>query len=129
MIYEETRLFNETNILKNALLELSQRSSMIQASAIVSADGLIKAELLHADIEPNRFGAMCASLLSLAKQAMHDSACGELKLVLLEGTLGTMIVVQIAQKGVLAVSANPEAKIGRLFIDVREIAQKIAPHM
>lgn len=116
-------------ILKQALEELSQRSKMINAAAIVSNDGLIKAELLSADIEPNRFGAMCASLLSLAKRVTHDATCGELKLVLLEGTLGAMIIVQIANKGVLAVVAKPEAQIGKLFIDVRETAQTIALHL
>lgn len=116
-------------ILKQALEELSQRSKMINAAAIISNDGLIKAELLDTDIEPNRFGAMCASLLSLAKRVTHETTCGELKLVLLEGTLGTMIIVQIAHKGVLAVVAKSEAQIGRLFIEVRETAQTIAPHL
>lgn len=121
-------MFNNTDILKKALEELNQRSKMIAASAIISSDGLIKAELLG-DIEPNRFGAMCASLLSLAKRVAHNAVCGELKLVLLEGTLGTMIVIQIGQKGVLAIAAKPEAQIGRLFIEIRETAEKIAPHL
>lgn len=116
-------------ILKSALEELSQRSKMINAAAIISNDGLIKAELLGADIEPNRFGAMCASLLSLAKRVTQEATCGELKLALLEGTLGTMIIIQISQKGVLAVAAKPEAQMGRLFIEVRETAQKITPHL
>lgn len=130
--YSETSIgspFKEVNVLKNILIQLGQRSDdTIKASAVVSCDGLVKAQLLG-EIEPNRFSAMCASLLSLAKRATNDAVCGELKLTLLEGTLGTMIVIQIGTKAVLAVIAKPNAKLGRLFIEVRKTAETLEEHL
>lgn len=112
--------------LRKILKELSNQSDQIEASAIISTDGLIKAELLGGNIDHDRFGAMCASLLSLSRRAAYDSACGDLKLVLIEGTEGSMLVIQIAQKGVLAMATKPKAKLGMIFIEARKTAEKIA---
>jgi predicted regulator of Ras-like GTPase activity (Roadblock/LC7/MglB family) len=114
------------NKLEQALKALNQRSSnMIEASTIVSTDGLIKAQVFQADIDPHRFGAMCASLFSLAKRAAHDAARGKLRLILLEGNLGTMIVVQVGTGAILAVAAKPKAQIGRILLEVRKTAELI----
>jgi predicted regulator of Ras-like GTPase activity (Roadblock/LC7/MglB family) len=114
------------NKLEQALKELNQRSAnMIEASTIVSTDGLIKAQVFQAEINPYRFSAMCASLFSLAKRAAHDAARGELRLVLLEGSLGTMIVVQISNEAVLAAVAKPKAQIGRMLLEVRKTAELV----
>jgi predicted regulator of Ras-like GTPase activity (Roadblock/LC7/MglB family) len=112
--------------LINILKHLNHKVEGIEASAVISTDGLIKAELLGDDIDPDRFGAMCASLLSLAKQAAEDTARGELKLVLIEGKAGSMLVVQIGQKGVLALAAKPKARLGLIFIEARKVAKHLA---
>lgn len=112
--------------LRKILQQLGSLSGQIEASAIISTDGLIKAELLGGSINHDRFGAMCASLLSLSKRAAYDAACGELKLVLIEGTEGSMLVIQIGHKGVLALATKPKAKLGMIFIEARKTARKIA---
>lgn len=127
MAMHESPVLNESTItLKSILQDLNTKSDMIEASAVISTDGLIKAELLGGAIDHDRFGAMCASLLSLSKRAAYDSACGELKLVLIEGTEGSMLVVQIGQKGVLALATKPKSKLGMIFIEARNAAGKIA---
>ncbi|MCP3687618.1 MAG: hypothetical protein GY784_04315 [Gammaproteobacteria bacterium] len=112
--------------LLGILKRLGSKSDLIEASAIITSDGLIKAELLGGEIEPDRFGAMCASLLSLSKRAAKDTARGDLRLVLIEGTSGSMLVVQIGQRGVLALATKPKAKLGMIFIEARKTAQEIA---
>ncbi|MCK5903137.1 MAG: roadblock/LC7 domain-containing protein [Cocleimonas sp.] len=123
------RITKAQDHLVHILQQLNSHSGMIEASAIVTLDGVVKTEQLSGGIEPYGFGAMCASLLSLAKRTAQESRCGEIKLVLLEGTSGTMIVVQIGIKGVLAIVTKPEARIGRLFIEARQAAQKIEQYL
>ncbi len=123
---DEVNSDNSSKKLRSILKHFSSKSDMIEASAVITSDGLIKAELLGGEIEPERFGAMCASLLSLSKRAAKDTSRGELKLVLIEGTSGSMLVVQIGQRGVLALATKPKAKLGMIFVEARKTAQEIA---
>jgi predicted regulator of Ras-like GTPase activity (Roadblock/LC7/MglB family) len=127
---KNTALFQSSDELEYALKELNQRSGdSIEASTIVSNDGLIKAKLFNAEIDPHRFGAICASLFSLAKRAAHDALRGDLRLVLIDGKLGTMIVVQIGSSAILAVAAKPKAQIGRILLEVRKTAESVKKHI
>jgi predicted regulator of Ras-like GTPase activity (Roadblock/LC7/MglB family) len=127
---KNTILLQSSHELKRALKELRQRSDdMIEASTIISNDGLIKAQLFQIDIDPHRIGAICASLFSLAKRATADAARGELRLVLLEGSEGTMIVVQVGNKAVLAAIAKPKAQIGRMLLEVRQTAEAVKKYV
>jgi predicted regulator of Ras-like GTPase activity (Roadblock/LC7/MglB family) len=122
--------FQAPDDLEHALKELNQRSGdMIEASTIVSNDGLIKAKAFQADIDPHRFGAICASLFSLAKRAAHDSLRGNLRLILIEGDLGTMIVIQLGSKAILAVASKPKAPIGRVLLEVRKTAESVQKYL
>ncbi len=112
-------------LMLSILKDLIYRSDKIEALAVVTNDGLIKASLLGDDINPHRFGAMCSSLLSLSKRAAIDASRGDFKLLLIEGTRGTMIVIQIGGKGVLALSAKPQAQLGMIFIEARKTAEKL----
>lgn len=119
-----------SNQLEQALHELIKRSAnTVEASTIVSNDGLIKAQVFQTQIDPHRFGAICASLFSLAKRAAQDAARGELRLILLEGDSGTMIVVQAGDNAILAAAAKPNTPIGRMLLEVRKTAQSIQKYL
>ena len=51
--------------LTNILSQLNSTSADIQASAVISIDGLMMAALLPAGLDQDRMGAMSAALLSL----------------------------------------------------------------
>ncbi len=98
----------------------------IEACAVVSTDGITKAAVLGEGMDESRFGAMCASILGLAKTAAIETRRGDLRLVLIQGTDGVMLVVQIGAKGVLAVAAGPKASLGRVFHEARRTAEEVA---
>jgi len=111
-----------TKTIKNLFINFPE----IEACAVVSTDGITKAAVLGEGMDESRFGAMCASLLGLAKTAALETRRGELRLVLIQGTDGVMLVVQIGTKGVLAVAAGPKASLGRVFHEARRTAEEIA---
>lgn len=115
--------------LRSILRRLNMVSNDIEASAVTSSDGLIKASMLGDEIDPDRFGAMCATLLALSKRAANETLRGELKLLLIEGTNGTMLIVQIGDKGVLALAARPKANLGMIFLEARKTAASISEIM
>jgi len=112
--------------LRSVLRQLNMISTEIDASVVISTDGLVLAEMLGENIEPDRFGAMCATLLALAKRAATETSSGDLKLVLVEGTNGTMLIVRAGDNGVLALRAKPKSNLGMIFLEARKKSKLIA---
>lgn len=111
--------------LRPILRILNGTSPDIQASAVITSDGLVLAAVLAEGTDADRFGAMCASLLALAERAAQEIDRGTLKQVLVEGEKGTMLLVQAGPDAVLAVAAQPTLNLGMVFIEARKTAAKI----
>ena len=109
-------------LVRPMLRRLNSISGEIDASAVMSGDGLSIASALGDGVDDDRFGAMCASLLALADRTVKEISRGDLKQVLVEGTEGSMLIVRINEKAVLAVSAQSTANIGRVFLEARKVA-------
>ncbi len=111
--------------LRSVLRELNASSAEVEASACISSDGYTLAAVLGEGVDTDRFGAMCASLLALAHRAAQEIQRGSLKLVLVEGEQGVMLLVQAGPDAILAVAAKPSNNLGMIFLDSRKIAQKL----
>lgn len=114
-----------TSALTSVLNELNASSSDIEASACISSDGFNLASVLNKDVDPDRYSAMCASLLALANRAAQEIQRGNLKLVLVEGDQGVMLLVQAGQDSILAVAAKPSRNLGMIFMSTKKFAQRI----
>jgi len=112
--------------LRPILRSFNSASHDIEASAVISSDGLSMAWVLGDDVNPDRFGAMCASLLALAKRASEEISRGKLKQVLIEGDKGLMLLIYAGNDAVLAVATKPTVNLGKIFIDSRKAAANIA---
>lgn len=111
--------------LRSVLRELNGSSADIEASACISSDGYSMASVLGQGVDADRFGAMCASLLALAHRAAQEIQRGTLKLVLVEGEQGVMLLVQAGPDAILAVAAKPSKNLGMIFLDSKKVAQKL----
>lgn len=129
-MYPENLHKSSTEILASktrALLRgLCASSEKIEATALVSHDGLIVASVMSKEVDVDRFGAMCASLLALANRAAKEVSRGDLRQIILDGSLGPMLLTRAGDAGVLAVAATPEAKLGQLILDTRNTARALS---
>ena len=113
------------SMIRSVLRGLNALSQDIEASAVISSDGLVMAAVLSTETDQDRFGAMCASLLALADRAAQEIGRGQLKQVLVEGEQGTMLLVHAGPDAVLAVAARPTVNLGMVFLEARKTAQKV----
>ncbi len=111
--------------IRPILKRLNSISSEIEASSVMTRDGLTLASVLRDSINEDRLGAMCASLLSLGDKTSAELERGKLKQVLIEGEGGCVLMVQIGQRAVLAVVSKPTSKLGMVFNEARKIAREI----
>ncbi len=112
-------------MLTSILSELNGSSADIEASAIVSSDGLMMAALLPAGMDEDRVGAMSAALLSLGDRTAKELARGGLEQVLIKGDRGYILMTHAGEEAVLTVLAKPQAKLGLIFLDVKRAAEAV----
>lgn len=112
-------------VIRPILRRLNGSSTDIEASALMSTDGLMIAAVLGEGVDADRFGAMCASLLVLADRAAQEISRGQLKQVLVEGERGLMLLVRAGPDAVLALAARPTVNLGMAFLDARKTAMEI----
>ncbi len=111
--------------IRSVLRNMAAGNGDIESSAVISSDGLVVATVLHEGVDADRFGAMCASLLALAERAASEVGRGGLKQTLVEGELGSMLLVQAGPNTVLAIAAKATLNLGRVFLDARRTAASV----
>ena len=114
------------DMLNNILNELNSSSADVEASAIISTDGLIMASQLPSSIDEDRMGAMSAAMLSLGDRTAQELERGSLGQVLIKGGNGYVLMVKAGEDAVLTVMAKANAKLGLIFLDVKRASQKTA---
>lgn len=108
------------------LVQMRSSSPEIEASAVVSVDGLIVASDLPRTTEEDRVAAMSAAMLSLGERISRELGRGELDQVYVRGGQGYVLLVAAGQDAVLTVLTRREAKLGLVLLDTRRCAADIA---
>jgi uncharacterized protein len=97
----------------------------IEASAIVSVDGLIMASALQQGVEEDRVSAMSAAMLSLGERISGELGRGSLEQVYIKGDTGAIVLTSVGSEAVLTALARQEAKLGLIFLEMRRAAEDI----
>jgi uncharacterized protein len=108
------------------LLKALQRNTPdIEASAVVSVDGLLMASALPAAVEEDRVAAMSAALLSLGKRMASELQRGALDQVVVRGQEGYVVLVPIGEEAVLTALARSRAKLDLVFLEMKRTAKEL----
>ncbi len=95
----------------------------LEASAVVSVDGLIMASALPVEVEEDRVSAMSAAMLSLGERIAGELGRGGLDQVYIKGDDGFIMLTSIGEEAVLTALANKKAKLGLIFLEMRRAAE------
>ncbi len=117
---------SRTEQMIGRLRDLRASTPDIEASAVVSVDGLIIASDLPADVEEDRVSAMSAAMLSLGERIAGELGRGQLDQVYIRGDSGYVILMSVGQDAVLTSLARQDAKLGLVFLDMRRAAADLA---
>lgn len=111
--------------LVEELKKLQISSPDIQASAIVSVDGLIIASALPHNVQEDRVSAMSAAMLSLGERISQELRRGNLDQVYIRGDNGYVMLIAVGEDAVLTILAGVKAKLGLIFLDIKRTAAAI----
>src|SRR5512136_3137190 len=101
------------------LRQMQVASADIEASAVVSVDGLIIASALPNEVEEDRVSAMSAAMLSLGERISTELGRGNLEQVYIKGEKGYVVLMSVGEEAVLTALAREQAKLGLIFLDMR----------
>jgi len=108
------------------LYKLQKTTPDIEASAVVSGDGLILASGLTPGIDEDRVSAMSAAILGLGEQIANELGRGRLEQIYVRGEQGFVLLSSVSEKAVLTVLAKREAKLGLVFHDMRRTVEQLS---
>ncbi|WP_328395609.1 roadblock/LC7 domain-containing protein [Nocardia sp. NBC_00416] len=110
------------------LWALRERVPRLTGALVASSDGLLVTHDLPAHIEPTGMAALSAAQLSLSARLADTAHGGGFQEVVVDGT-GGHVVIYAAGWASLTVLASPEVNIGRLHLESRPVARRIAAHL
>jgi predicted regulator of Ras-like GTPase activity (Roadblock/LC7/MglB family) len=107
------------------LHDLQASTPDVEASAVVSVDGLTIASALPSNVEEDRVSAMSAAMLSLGERISTELGRGNLDQVYIRGKNGFVILMAVGEEAVLTLLAREKAKLGLLFLDMRRTVEDL----
>ena len=91
---------NRAELMVERLRNMQAAAPDIEASAVVSVDGLIMASALQQGVEEDRVSAMSAAMLSLGERISTELGRKGLEQVYIKGNKGSIVLTSIGEEAV-----------------------------
>jgi predicted regulator of Ras-like GTPase activity (Roadblock/LC7/MglB family) len=117
---------SRTEELVEKLRALQRSTPAIEASAVVSVDGLIMASALPPEVEEDRVSAMSAAMLTLGERIASELGRGTLNQVYVRGDNGYVVLMSTGSEAVLTAICSADAKLGLVLLDMNRAAADLA---
>lgn len=111
--------------INKVLRKLQSNSPGVEASALISEDGLMIASALTPAFEETRVAGMTATLLNLGTRAAVELGRGEVKEVIIRGDNGYAVMINAGRGALLLALANETSKLGLIFFDMHEAIRSL----
>lgn len=106
--------------LNRVLRKFQGDSPGVEASAVISEDGLMIASVLPVGMEESRIAGMGATLLSLGARASVELKRGAVREVVVRGEMGYVVMIGAKRDVLLMAVTNETSKLGMIFFDMHE---------
>lgn len=121
----EQRDMARLDSLNKILKQLQSETPGVEATALISEDGLMIASALPQDLDDMRVAGMTATLLNLGTRAATELRRGEVREVIVRGEQGYAVTINAGRGAVLLVLASDNTPLGLIFFDMREAIKAV----
>jgi predicted regulator of Ras-like GTPase activity (Roadblock/LC7/MglB family) len=111
--------------INRIIRSLQSSSPDVEASALISEDGLMIASALPQHIDETRVAGMTATLSSLGTRAATELLRGDVHEVLVRGSEGYAVMMNAGSGTLLLTLASKQGKLGLLFLDMRRAIEDL----
>lgn len=113
------------SLIEMALQQLKKIGG-IDASAVVTRDGLLVASDISSGVDAETFAAMSASMVGAAETAMSEVKSGHPDRVIVESDTAKLISLGAGTRALLVVLTKHDASLGLVLLRMGETARKIS---
>lgn len=127
----DTPLIGAPGLHESALTELLELLPQAHSVVLAQTDGFEVASAMRRAVPAARLAALASSMLALGEAALRELGMGGHGNVLIEGTDGKLLLLEVplaSQPLVLAVVAGEDAITGSLLWAARQCVQRIINH-
>ena len=116
----------DTQVLNGILQDLQQSlPDDINGSGIVSRDGLIMVSTIEDSLYNDKLGAMSMALLNSGNDTISELEFGKSWITMAFGDNGGIILKDINEDMILAITVKPGANIGRVLSNIDKTLNEI----
>ena len=120
---EDTKVMKLQESISDVLKELAAKSPILGA-AVFSIEGLPFVSRFHSGTEEASIAAIVAAIHAAGDQTVKELRQGELKSIIIQGDMGTTLVISVSPDYLLTVTAPENAKLGLVFSDAKKTARE-----
>jgi hypothetical protein len=113
-----------TEKLENVLKDIEHIGD-IQASAIVSKDGLMMVSNCTGNVDANLIGAMVAMLIRSARHVVKELQKGSVEYILLHTDLGEILIMNVSSSAILCVITDKYESVGLTIVQMKKASGNI----
>ncbi|MHA1836305.1 MAG: roadblock/LC7 domain-containing protein [Candidatus Odinarchaeia archaeon] len=117
---------NKISQIESILREMELTTRHVEASAVVSPQGLPICSAMPVGVDDGILAAMTATIMSIAERTANELTRGKLSRILVEGDEGYLIITSAGKDAILAVLTKTKANLGMVFLVMDKAAKKIA---
>ncbi|WP_166395673.1 roadblock/LC7 domain-containing protein [Rubrobacter marinus] len=107
--------------LEGLLEGLRSLSGEVTTAAVLSGTGDLRAATVQAGVDRERYGAMLAALAGLARRTAREGGEGAFAQARIGVEDGYVLLVGLSGGGTLAATTGPEARVGLVLYDMRNV--------
>lgn len=112
-------------VLIEEVLRALKKVGGVEASAVITRDGLLISSDIPAGVDGEAFAAMSASMVGAAETAMGEVKGGNPNRVIVESDTAKIISLGTGEKALLVVLAVHDVPLGLVLFEMGETARKI----
>ncbi len=111
------------------LLDLNEKSADIQASAIISTDGMVLAAVIPNDMDEDTLGAISAGLYSFGSRSAKEFAGGMIEQIIVRYANGYFLMVHVGKELVLTVITKTHTELDLILLELKRTVEKITAYL
>ncbi|MEM2957358.1 MAG: roadblock/LC7 domain-containing protein [Candidatus Jordarchaeaceae archaeon] len=112
--------------IMSLIRDMEANTPGIEASAVVSIQGLPIASAMPAEVDESVVAAMTAAMLSVGERAAQELARGNLQQITLQGDYGYIIIKGAGMSAIITVLAKSDANLGLIMMVLKKISNRIS---
>jgi predicted regulator of Ras-like GTPase activity (Roadblock/LC7/MglB family) len=113
--------------IQKMLRSMETTAPGIEASALVSVEGLPIVTAMPRGVDDGVVAAMSAAILGTSERAAKELTRGRLEQVLIQGDTGYVILRRAGEDAILAVMAKSDSNLGMILLVIKGVCQRVAP--